>query len=501
VNLEKFLAPYNPPRTHLVDCVRYWADLHPDQVAYCCADGEGFEERVTYRQLERRAQAIAADLVDRGLAGERLLLLYPAERPLEFVAGFFGCLFAGAVAIPAYPPRRNRNMMRILAISDDAEAKAALTVGSICERIGGMLGDAKALSQLDWIATDHVPPARAERWTPPALTGEDLAILQYTSGSTGTPKGVVLSHGNIMHNVGLITYAFEATRDGVGMTWLPTYHDMGLVGGVLKPLFFGRPNVMMSPFMFLAKPVRWLRCISQYGVTISGGPNFAYDLCVQKITDDELAGIDLRSWEVAYNGAEPVRRDTIAKFSERFAPYGFRPEAFYPCYGMAETTLIVTGSYKERAPTILTVDGRALDQHQVQLVEPTADMARELASSGRVLPDEDVVIVDPDTHVQLPEDRVGEIWVRSPSVGLGYWNKPEATEQIFQARLSDSDEGPFLRTGDLGFFHQGELYVTGRLKDMIIVRGVNRYPQDIELTAEYASPRVQQGGVVAFAVE
>jgi acyl-CoA synthetase (AMP-forming)/AMP-acid ligase II len=253
--------------------------------------------------------------------------------------------------------------------------------------------------------------------------------------------------------------------------------------------------------MFLAKPVRWLRCISQYGVTISGGPNFAYDLCVQKITDDELAGIDLRSWEVAYNGAEPVRRDTIAKFSERFAPYGFRPEAFYPCYGMAETTLIVTGSYKERAPTILTVDGRALDQHQVQLVEPTADMARELASSGRVLPDEDVVIVDPDTHVQLPEDRVGEIWVRSPSVGLGYWNKPEATEQIFQARLSDSDEGPFLRTGDLGFFHQGELYVTGRLKDMIIVRGVNRYPQDIELTAEYASPRVQQGGVVAFAVE
>jgi acyl-CoA synthetase (AMP-forming)/AMP-acid ligase II/acyl carrier protein len=501
VNLEKFLSPYNPPRTHLVDCVRYWADLHPDQVAFCGADGEGFEERMTYGQLERRAQAIAADLVARGLAGERIMLLYPAERPLEFVAGFFGCLFAGAVAIPAYPPRRNRNMMRILAISDDAQAKAALTVGSICERIEGMLGEATALRKLDWIATDHVAPALADSWKPPQLTGNDLAILQYTSGSTGTPKGVVLTHGNIMHNVSLITYAFESTRDSVGMTWLPTYHDMGLVGGVLTPLFYGRPNVMMSPFMFLAKPVRWLRCITQYGVTISGAPNFAYDLCVQKITDEELAGIDLRSWEVAFNGAEPVRHDTLARFSERFGPYGFRPESMYPCYGMAETTLIVTGCFKERRPTILVVDGRELDEHVVTLVDSSHEAARELASSGRVLPDEEVVIVDPESHMTLADDHVGEIWVRSPSVGLGYWNKPEATEQIFHAKFGDSGEGPYLRTGDLGFFHQGELFVTGRLKDLIIVRGVNRYPQDIEMTVEYASPRVQQGGVVAFAVE
>jgi 8-amino-7-oxononanoate synthase/acyl carrier protein len=257
---------------------------------------------------------------------------------------------------------------------------------------------------------------------------------------------------------------------------------------------------MMSPFTFLAKPIRWLRAIDKYRVTISGGPNFAYDLCAQKVTDEEMQGVNLSSWEVAFNGAEPVRPDTLRKFVERFEPYGFRESAFYPCYGMAETTLIVTGGIKTNPPVILWVDGAELDLHRVQIVEPDTVGGRALAASGRVLPGERVLIVDPDAHEQLPSDRVGEVWVQSPSVGLGYWNKPEATEQVFRARL-DNGDGPFLRTGDLGFVHDGELYVTGRLKDLVIIRGVNRYPQDIELTAENASPRIQPGGVAAFAVD
>jgi acyl-CoA synthetase (AMP-forming)/AMP-acid ligase II/acyl carrier protein len=500
VNLEKFLAPYSPPRTHLIDSLRYWTDQCPDALAFQATDGDADGEKLSYAQLYERVCAVAAYLSERRLAGERVLLLYPADRPLDFVAGFFGCLAAGAIAVPAYPPRRNRNMQRILAISDDAQAKAALTVSEVCERISGMLDEAPALRQLEWIATNTIEQSAADGWHPRKISPRDLAVLQYTSGSTGTPKGVMLTHGNIVHNCCLITFAFEPNRDCKGMSWLPTYHDMGLVGGVLKPLFFGRPNVMMSPFAFLSKPVRWLRAIHNHQVTISGGPNFAYDLCVQKIPDEELQGLDLSRWDVAFNGAEPVRRDTLWKFAERFGPYGFRANVLYPCYGMAESTLIVTGKKKCTPPMLLGVDGPALDEHQVTLVEDAAENARILAGSGRVLPGERVCIVEPETFEQLPPDRVGEIWIQSGSIGQGYWNKPEITEQVFRARLANGD-GPFLRTGDLGFFHNGELFVTGRLKDMIIVRGVNRYPQDIEITVEKSSDRIQPGGVAAFAVD
>jgi 8-amino-7-oxononanoate synthase/acyl carrier protein len=285
------------------------------------------------------------------------------------------------------------------------------------------------------------------------------------------------------------------------MSWLPTYHDMGLVGGVLEALFSGRPCVLMSPTAFVQKPIRWLRGITKYGVSISGGPNFAYDLCTDKITDDQLPGLDLSSWEVAFNGAEPVRADTLSRFQERFGPYGFRPETFYPCYGMAETTLIVTGSYKGRRPARSTFDGRKLDDKQVAPVARSAATARELVSCGRVLPDEQVRIVDPESGRELPPDRIGEIWINSPSVAQGYWRNAAATAQTFQARIAGGDERTFLRSGDLGFLHEGQLYVTGRIKDLIIVRGVNRYPQDIEMTVERASERISPQGVAAFAVD
>ncbi len=503
MNLDDYFAPFTPPDTHLIDRLDFWATQQPNAVAYYyLVDGEQEEVRITYAELQQRVRVIAAELVRRGLAGERVLLLYPPG--LEFVEGFYACLAAGAVATPAYPPRRNRNMERIETISEAARAKAALTVQDVIDRTSDILNQTPHLAQLDWIATDRISADGADQWKKPDIQSSDLAVLQFTSGSTGTPKGVMLTHGNLMHNVALITMAFDLTRDGAGMTWLPTYHDMGLVGGVLNPLYFGRFNVLMSPLAFLQKPARWLWAVSRYGVTVSGGPNFAYDLCVEKITPDQCEGLDLSRWQVAFNGAEPVRPETIQAFTEKFGPYGFRPEAFYPCYGMAETTLIVTGGYKWERPHTIPFDGQAIDEHHVTPVPVGDPRARLLTGCGHVLPDEEVLIVDPQTHRRLPADHIGEIWVKSPSVGAGFFNNPEATEETFRARLADpgaEDEGPYLRTGDLGFMHEEELFVTGRLKDLIIIRGVNRYPQDIERTVEQTDERFPPGSTAAFAVE
>jgi len=499
VDLKRFVAPFSPPTTTLVDSLRYWTEQQPQEAAYTYTDGETEETSLTYEQFDRHARAIAARLVDLGLRGERAMLLYPPG--LEFIVAWFGCLYAGVVAVPAYPPRRNRNMQRIETISDNCAAKIALTEHDVIERIEDLLDETPRLKQLKWLATDRLADSDGAGWNPQLIRPDSLAMLQYTSGSTGTPKGVMLSHANLMHNVQIICWSFEPCRKSRGMSWLPTYHDMGLVGGVLMAMFYGRPAVLMSPMAFLQKPIRWLRGITKYGVSISGGPNFAYDLCTDKITDDQLAGLDLSTWEVAFNGAEPVRADTLRRFSERFGPYGFRAETHYPCYGMAETTLIVTGSYKGRPKIVRSFDGRALDARRVAPVKADDAAGRELVGCGHVLPDEQVRIVDPDTSRELPSDQIGEIWVSSPSVAQGYWNNREATDATFRAYIAGTGEGPFLRTGDLGFLIDGELFVTGRIKDMIIVRGVNRYPQDIEMTVERTSERIQPQGVAAFAVE
>jgi 8-amino-7-oxononanoate synthase/acyl carrier protein len=462
-------------------------------------DGENEQVAITYRELDRQARAIGAWLQSQGLTGERALLLYPAG--LEFVAAFFGCLYAGVVAVPVYPPRRNRSMNRIQAVADDALAKVALTTEAVLSRVEPLIDETPHLKELTWKATCQVPAGIEDEWKSPDIHGDTIAFLQYTSGSTGTPKGVVLSHSNLIHNSALIAYVFEHTRSGLGVFWLPSYHDMGLIGGILQPLYVGRPNVLMSPMSFLQKPYRWLSAITRWGGSTSGGPNFAYELCVQKITPEERKTLDLSSWQVAFNGAEPVRAETIEAFCEAFEPCGFRREAFYPCYGLAEATLIVSGGYAKQPPVIRSFESRALAADQVVDGDPDDEEARPLVGCGQTMLDQKIVIADPETLAECSPEKIGEIWVKGPSIAQGYWQQPEATQTTFHAMLSDSGEGPFLRTGDLGFVRDGELFVTGRLKDLIIVHGVNHYPQDIELTVAESHPRLRPDCAAAFTVE
>jgi len=484
----------------LVELLRHRARCQADDVAFTILlDGETQTCDLTYRELDRQARAIAAWLQSQDLVGERALLVYPPGA--EFIAAFFGCLYAGVVAVPVFPPRPNRSMNRIQAIARDAEARLALTTESVLQRVGRLIQETPDLRQLVWQPTCNLPDGIEQRWEAPKIHGDTLAFLQYTSGSTGTPKGVMLSHTNLVHNSALIAYAFEHTRSGSGVFWLPNYHDMGLIGGILQPLYVGRPNVLMSPMSFLQKPYRWLAAISRFRGTTSGGPNFAYDLCVRKITPEQRATLDLSCWRVAFNGAEPVWAETLREFSEAFAPCGFRPEAFYPCYGMAEATLIVSGGYVFEPPVIRHFDGEALGESRAVRVEADHPHARALVGCGQNLPDQQIVIVDPDTETRCPTGRIGEIWVSGPSVAKGYWRKKLASQATFQARLRDTGEGPFLRTGDLGFLDEGELFVTGRIKDLIIIRGMNCYPQDIERTVQQSHPRLRPDCGAAFAVE
>ena len=498
----------------LVDLLRQRAAYRPHDRAFTfLVDGEHEELNITYAELDRKARAVGAWLMDRGMTGKRALLLYPSG--LDFIAAFMGCLYGGAIAVPAYPPRKNRSVERIEAIAADAAASVALTTRDVLDRFENLGTTAPSLEHLTWQVDAELDLTWGDRWERPDIDGDTLAFLQYTSGSTGTPKGVMLSHENLLHNSLRIMQAFEITRSQSGVFWLPSFHDMGLIGGILVPLYGGKFNVLMSPVAFLQKPLRWLQAISRYRATISGGPNFAYELCVRKTTPEQRAALDLSSWSLAFNGAEPVRAETIDAFCDAFAVSGFRREAFYPCYGLAESTLMVTGGMKFEPPVIRSFDAVSIETGTVAPIRQDAANARRLVGSGRELDGQDVLIVDPQTHEPLQPGRVGEIWVSGPSVAQGYWNRAEATQETFGAMLAEPDPhapaqvvarwrpnpGPYMRTGDLGFFDNGELFVTGRLKDLIIVRGRNHYPQDLEYSVEEASPLVRAGSLAAFAVD
>jgi acyl-CoA synthetase (AMP-forming)/AMP-acid ligase II len=484
----------------LVDLLKYRAESQGHQTIYTFLINAEIEaETLTYQELYLKAQAIAVSLQALNLSQERALLLY--QPGLDFIAAFFGCLYAGVVAVPAYPPRQNKNLSRLQSIAADAKAKVVLTSQTLLENYKLSSQQSLELGEMHWLATDSLSCDQSQLWQQPQISENSLAFIQYTSGSTGNPKGVMISHGNLLHNSSLIHKCFGHSANSKGLIWLPPYHDMGLIGGIIQPLYGGFPVALMTPLNFLQKPMRWLQAISRYQATTSGGPNFAYELCVRKATPEYLETLDLSSWNLAFTGAEPIRAETLDNFAATFAPCGFRKEAFYPCYGMAETTLIVSGGLKKELPITCKVDAIALEQNRVINAGNKQGDVKILTSCGQSCPDTKIVIVNPESLTLCPDDIVGEIWVSGASVAQGYWNQLEETDKNFHAYLADTEEGPFLRTGDLGFIQNGELFVTGRIKDVIIIRGQNHYPQDIELTVERSHSALRFGCGAAFAID
>ncbi|MCF5369986.1 non-ribosomal peptide synthase/polyketide synthase, partial [Pseudomonas sp. PA-4-8C] len=475
------------PRT-LVQSLQQRAAQTPDQVALrFLAESAEHSVVLSYRDLDQRARTIAAALQANTGLGERAVLLFPSGP--DYVAAFFGCLYAGVIAVPAYPPEstRRHHQERLLSIISDAEPRLLLTIASLSEGLAQIENAPTVLS------VDTLEAQLADQWVEPDLKADDIAFLQYTSGSTALPKGVQVSHGNLVANEVLIRRGFgiDLNPDDVIVSWLPLYHDMGLIGGLLQPIFSGVPCVLMSPAYFLGRPLRWLEAISEYGGTISGGPDFAYRLCSERVSESALERLDLSRWRVAYSGSEPIRLDTLERFAEKFAACGFTPNNFFASYGLAEATLFVAGGIRGRGIRAMRMDEQALAANRAEPGQGSAIM-----SCGTSQPDHAVLIADPHILTELPDQCVGELWATGPSIAHGYWRNPEASAKTFVQHAGRT----WLRTGDLGFIRDGEVYITGRLKDLLIVRGHNLYPQDIEQTIEREVEVVRKGRVAAFAV-
>jgi amino acid adenylation domain-containing protein len=487
------------PRSTFPELIQDHAAHRPDRRAYTFLRDDVESGVLTYAALDVRARAIAAMLQNEGLEGRRVLLLY--EPGLQFIEAFVGCLYAGAIAVPAYPPEPGllkRSLPRFRAIIEDAQANAVLTVAPILARFetATQITD---LQRLKWLTSDSVDDSLAATWRWPAIEGDSLAFLQYTSGSTSAPKGVMVTHRNILNNESVIKEAFGHTSESVIAGWLPFYHDMGLIGNILQPSYLGSSCYLMSPMEFLRRPLAWIRAISKYHAETSGGPNFAYDLCVRKLKGAGDLDFDLSSWRVAFNGSEPIRPDTLRRFARAFVTYGFDERAFFPCYGLAESTLFVTGARRGEGAAIRGFDGDALQCGTATQAEGAQE--RELVGCGGAFGGHECLIVDAENRKPAPNGTVGEVWVAGPSVVSGYWRRPQDTNETFGATLAADSGKAYLRTGDLGFKHENELFITGRRKDLIIIRGRNHYPQDIEETVQTAYPGMRQGFCAAFSID
>jgi len=488
--------------TTLVDVLQRRGQIAPHDEAYSfLQDGLKDIRHLTYGELDRQARAIAGHLQSISSPGDRALLLYPPG--LNYVAAFFGCLYAQVIAVPAYPPQNARSLPRIEAIVMDADPAVLLTDTTILTASPhDTFPLAPYLHTRRWMTTDTIPIDTRVEWRSELIDPHSIAFLQYTSGSTSNPKGVMVSHANLMDNLGHIQRCFGHHANSQGVIWLPPYHDMGLIGGILQPLFVGFPVALMAPTAFLQRPLRWLEAISTLRATTSGGPNFAYDLCARKLSVEQVAHLNLSSWDLAFCGAEPIRPDTLERFAAAFSICGFRREAFYPCYGLAEATLIVSGNAKGTTPNVRSFQAEALKTNRAIAgggADSTAE--RTYVSCGYPVAAGSVVIADPDTLEACADGCVGEVLVTGPSVALGYWQQPEETRQMFHARVAPSSQGPFLRTGDLAFMEDGRLFITGRRKDLIIIRGRNYYPQDIELTIGHTCQELQVERCAAFTVD
>jgi amino acid adenylation domain-containing protein len=478
----------------LIQLLQTRAAQKPHNIAYIfLVDGEKQELHLSYGELDRQARVIAARLQALGLQGERGILLYP--QGLDYIAAFFGCLYAGVIAVPAYPPRNKRHIPRLLAIIANCQAAVILSNHATAQTLHGLCGVGFE-NNLPVLETDNFT-ADTEIWRLPIFGQHDTAFLQYTSGSTGKAKGVMITHANLIANQNLIKEGFGHDQNSTVVGWLPFYHDMGLIGNIMQPLFIGAPAILMSPMAFLEKPFNWLQAISKYRAHTSGGPNFAFDLCVQKISDEEKSRLDLSSWQVAFNGSELIHAATLDRFVEAFDCCGFQRSAFYPCYGLAESTLLVTGGSKGASPRIVYINKTGLETNIASPGTIDKDGCRQLVSCGVAGRDHQVRIVDPYTQAVCGSGQVGEIQVSGASVAEGYWQNALATAESF---VKDENNRWWLHTGDLGFIDSDELFVSGRLKDLIIIRGRNYYPHDIEVAASAAVSCINPGALVAFSV-
>ncbi|MEQ3530216.1 amino acid adenylation domain-containing protein [Pseudoalteromonas sp. XMcav11-Q] len=499
--------------TNIVTILAGLARTRSQEIAYQYFYDEALPSKtISYQELHERAASIAETLSEYFEPGDRALLLYNSG--FEFIEAFFACLYAGIIAVPVYPPKKNQNVDRLRAIIEDAGAKGALTSEKINEIAKPLLDSEPSLAQLALFTTDNIAlKSTTQQWPRAQIRGEQLAFLQYTSGSTGTPKGVMVTHDNILDNQALMKEAFGHNSNSAIVSWLPHFHDMGLIFGIMHPIYIGATAALMNPAYFLQKPLRWLKLLSQTKALTSSAPNFAYDLCVDTVKDEDLKDLDLSHWRSALNGAEPVRASTLERFYQKFKVCGLQRESIAPCYGMAETTLFATGGHLLEKPKILRIDAAKLQQGIAEQVadEDTVDAFYALdvadeqqpyyaVSSGVSWGEHCIAIVNPESFEACNDGETGEIWVTGPSVAKGYWNNPAATEATFHARIKGADERAYLRTGDLGFIQRGELFVTGRAKDVLIFRGKNYYPQDIELTVTQASDSLEQNGGAAFSV-
>jgi acyl-CoA synthetase (AMP-forming)/AMP-acid ligase II len=481
----------------LADLLEYRAVATPDERLFTWWDGKS-ESVLTYAELSRRAKTVAAYVLSSTGPGARVILL--SAPGLNFVTALFGCFYAGVVAVPAYPPRGPRGFARLATMMADSGATLALTDSADDGATTHLLSNAGhgAVRVLAMDSLSEKPMGPGADSNCPSIAGDALALLQYTSGSTDTPRGVRISHSNLMANCAVIHERFEHTRGTRGLIWLPPYHDMGLVGGILQPVFSGIEAMLMAPLPVVQQPLRWLQAISRFGASVSGAPNFAYELCVRRITPEERSNLDLRCWKVAFTGAEPIRPETVTRFAEAFAQSGFDPKAIYPCYGLAESTLFVTGGPRADHVKFLRVNA---DEEPQAFDQPAREVRpRTVVSCGTAPSRHEVLIVDSDLRTVCDDGRCGEIWIAGPSVAQGYWEMPKQTREVFEARLRDG-RGPYLRTGDLGLLHEGNLYVTGRLKDLLVLRGRNYYPHDIEATVERSHEAVRFGGAAVFSIE
>ncbi len=472
---------------------------NPEHVVFrFLEDGINENESFSYGQLEGKAKVLAARLQDSGKKGDTVLLLFQPN--LSYVASLYACFYSGFIAVPAYPPRRNRGIERIYTIIEDSNAKICLISRQVYNDIQRNFKNDELFNNLKWIIYEDVDDSWLSRFSDVEILPEDIALLQYTSGSTGHPKGVMISQLNLLYNSEYIRQTFDITKKSVGVHWLPLFHDMGLIGGILQAAYVGGVNINMPPMAFLRKPLNWLKAIEKYGGTIAGGPNFAFDYCVQKTTREEREELDLSSIKVFFCGAEPIRKSTYQQFLECFSVSGTLPEHLLSCYGMAETTLIVTGSSSYEKPVYLSVDSVKLSKNVVEITENDQSGSTSLVSCGHTWMDTVVEIVNPVTSKKCKDNEVGEIWIYGPTVATGYWNKPDESLRNFSANIKGNDSRPFLRTGDLGFIKEGELYVTGRIKDMIIIRGMNYYPADIEFSVQNLIPGLRMNGGAAFSI-